>query len=488
MDDRDLDRRLSQRLRAYESRLPETDAPDPRHIRHRRRLGWPAVAGVLGSAAVVGALAGIVLLNRPAAPIGEASATPVISAPSSPAPSDPASSPTFTPSPTSTPAATATPPTPTATPPADAADIQWTMAGAVGGDGATIAWDVIHGGSGYLAVGVEYDTQLPNLGPTPSHQGRVWFSADGSSWEQVSADDAFPNVALQWIATTADGAYVTIGNRRGADGSGQLSVIAPAIFASDDGSTWREIANLFPTGSWFKDFGHGPRGMVAFVEVPADYPPGPLWVSADARSWAFFGVPWGAPEYTHDLDGGAEGFALIGDAAEDEAVAPYVLGSADGAQWLKAAPAPDDVGLIASVVGDWFVVTNPLTSEGRPADAAVWSSATALEWQQVGNIGLEAADIDGGECWEYVSDLFGAGRWVFAGTTLSHPCSEGGFVTAGTQRMSADGATWIDLPFSTTEPKPNGGALVHAGAAADGAVVLVGEIDNQAGFWLGTPD
>jgi hypothetical protein len=75
---------------------------------------------------------------------------------------------------------------------------------------------------------------------------------------------------------------------------------------------------------------------------------------------------------------------------------------------------------------------------------------------------------------------------VVAATALSHPCGEGSFVVHGTQLISSDGATWTPLPFEVGTPGvTRSGASVNAAAAADGTLILAGEQDGVATFWIG---
>lgn len=71
-------------------------------------------------------------------------------------------------------------------------------------------------------------------------------------------------------------------------------------------------------------------------------------------------------------------------------------------------------------------------------------------------------------------------------TDLSGPCSEGGFAVYGTQLISTDAASWTALPFGTGTPgESRSGASVNAAAVAGGSLLVAGEMDGVAMFWIG---
>ena len=74
-DNNDFDRQLAQRLRAYESSIPDEEAPmHPQ--RSARATRWTLAIGVAAAGTLAGVLLAVVLLNRPDAPVGETDATP----------------------------------------------------------------------------------------------------------------------------------------------------------------------------------------------------------------------------------------------------------------------------------------------------------------------------------------------------------------------------------------------------------------------------
>jgi len=71
----DFDRHLAQRLRDYEARLPEANAPDLAATR-RGRFAWPLALATGVAAIAAGSVLAVLLSARPTPPIGEASPQP----------------------------------------------------------------------------------------------------------------------------------------------------------------------------------------------------------------------------------------------------------------------------------------------------------------------------------------------------------------------------------------------------------------------------
>ena len=226
----------------------------------------------------------------------------------------------------------------------------------------------------------------------------------------------------------------------------------------------------------------GPRGTVAIAYPLGEGTAARLWFSADGSTWeAVQDVP-----FAFDLDAGDEGFVISGTRGEDDPDA-VVMASSDGREWIAASTPPDRAGQVAALGGDWFLLTQPrgVHGEEEHADAIVWHSANGLEWSQIGSMPRAIANPEGNaDCREYVADALGAGSWVVVNTTLSYPCSEGAYVTHGTQRITSTGTSWFDLPFSTGA-EVRGESAVFAGVASEGRLILVGQSDLKASFWLG---
>ena len=154
--------------------------------------------------------------------------------------------------------------------------------------------------------------------------------------------------------------------------------------------------------------------------------------------------------------------------------------------WIAASAPPDGAGHVAALGGDWILLVQPPTAEGEHPDAAVWRSANGLEWAEAGTMPRATAELERARCFELIIEAVGAGPWIVTNTSLSYPCSEGGFMTHGTQRISTDGTSWTDLPFPSSLPETGGGSAILGAAATEAGLIAVGQSNRRAAFWLGT--
>ena len=482
----DFDRRLARRLRDYEGSIPD-EGLDPWASRPRT-LGWWAGVATGATAVVTAGVLGFVLLARPAGlPLGASSATPFASASVGPLPSGTAGA-TPTPSPSEP---TATPiEAPSASPPPSGSPVGgliWQEAAMFSdAEGPSMVTEVTSSGTGLVAVGVQYEHALPNVGPTPPHEGRIWFSPDGRSWEDVTPPDEFANVQLHAVVSLRNGSVAAWGMTH-EERDGFLEQTGTEAWESSDGRTWTPMATNLPDGARVGGVAQGNRGYLTHVATTGPDAGSELWFSTDARSWEqVHSLPSDWVEY----DAGEEGFVVAGvvlsGEGADTTYDPYALASGDGREWLEATgPPPTTVG-VAAVRGDWVAATYSFGGEQLPDLATSWFSANGLEWTEHGTAALNAWPIEGGSCHEYPSGLNPAGEWLVLASTLSYPCSEGGYVVFGTQRISTDGATWEDLPLPAGTPgMTRSGSVVTSAATREGALVLVGESSGRAAFWIG---
>ena len=118
--------------------------------------------------------------------------------------------------------------------------------------------------------------------------------------------------------------------------------------------------------------------------------------------------------------------------------------------------------------------------------SATWFSPNGLEWAEHGEVVLESVPEDPITCVEFPNGLTSAGPWMVGASDLTYPCSEGGFVVHGTQRISIDGATWEALPFpGGTVGASHSGSAISAAVVVEWRLVLVGQSNRQAAFWIG---
>jgi hypothetical protein len=433
-------------------------------------MGWVilAVGGTAVAVAVV--LAVLTLSDRePDAGVAEPSAGTSLPAEGGESPSEVPSSPeSMAPSPTAAESAPA--PAPAVT-----TDLAWTTTGSFptpGGlstvDGVALLGDI------YVAVGVEYEDPLPNLGPTPPHQARAWTSDDGSSWEPIDLGPEFANVQIAELIVVDDGSVIAFGVRGIPDEFGGFET-EPAAWTTADGATWEEIDP--PLDGYVGPVEQDAGGILAVVRFPDSTNVYELWFSPAGETWE--SVNSLEADYV-DIGAGDEGFAAVGWAG-GEAGGPFSVASGDGVAWVDG-PEPSFGRFleVASMGGDWIVVDDP------GGVATTWFSTNGLDWSAHGEIPFQTIELTDTECREYRERLMSAGPWLVTSTELAYPCSEGGFQVHGTQYLSVDGAAWQALPLSEgTVGQNRSGSRVNDALATDTGLILVGEENGAATFWFG---
>src|SRR5262245_55980638 len=137
---------------------------------------------------------------------------------------------------------TASPPTPTpdATPiplkaPADL-DFEVSLFGRKAGQSRVTAMTAQR--DQLVAVGVEYEHHLPLFGPEVPHEGRVWLSADGREWHDVTPRGVFNNVFLQTLIRRADDSLIVFGWTSSVNAYGELQMDGVSAWESIDGRVW----------------------------------------------------------------------------------------------------------------------------------------------------------------------------------------------------------------------------------------------------------
>jgi hypothetical protein len=159
--------------------------------------------------------------------------------------------------------------------------------------------DVAYGSGRFVAVGSEECCQQ-------QLQGRIWVSADGSTWDLVPADPVFALAYLTGVVTTADGRYLVFGHIE--EPGGPL-----ATWESDDARSWRRTDLGLPANLGVVQVVFGSAGyLLTGIRSDGDE----LWLSPDARHWEQ--VRKAAPRSGHPYEdirtiaAGAEGFVATG--------------------------------------------------------------------------------------------------------------------------------------------------------------------------------
>ena len=475
-DDR-FDRELSARLRAYESRLPDAPPPAPGRA-GRARNGLPIL--LAGGTAVLAAIVLVLVIvqgwghDRVGDPVVSPSAGASATADETAEPSA-----SVTPESTPSPAASEPPATPSESPEPPPAELAWAASGSFPSDGSgpSMVEHIVAVEGGYVAAGIAYDAQLPGVGPTPAHSLRIWLSADGRTWEPVAPQ--LENVQFTSLVVRADGSLLATGWRSTLSEYGYVEAGELAAWTSADGREWADVEIGMPTVP--ATIVAGPQGFVALARPDATEN-FELWHSPDAVEWA--AVRDGVAGRI-DVAAGDEGFVAMGTTSATSSET-FVIASGDGRKWFEASSPPTaSWAHVAALEADWIAMV-AFGTEGVTVTGQTSWSANGLEWSTHGQAPMEQISTDGTTCDEYPRHLRSAGGWVVAATDLSHPCGEGSFVVHGTQLISSDGATWTPLPFEVGTPGvTRSGASVNAAAAADGTLILAGEQDGVATFWIG---
>jgi hypothetical protein len=187
------------------------------------------------------------------------------------------------------------------------------------------------------------------------------------------------------------------------------------------------------------------------------------------------------------IDAGDEGFVAVGELGfYGTPMEPFAIASADGREWHESTMPPGGWGSVVARGPDWQAFTRSSDAGlDHPVDVSV--SENGLDWSRSGSVEPAVVDLgDGARCVEWPFAVLVAGGWLIQSSTLSYPCGEGGFFINGTPRISADGLTWQSLPFASGTPgMPGSGSRVVAAVMFDGRLVLAGNSNGRATFWIG---
>jgi hypothetical protein len=334
---------------------------------------------------------------------------------------------------------------------------------------------------GILAVGVEYEGFLPILGPTPQHEGRVWSSADGRTWEDVTPHGIFANTRLSAVIRRADATLLAVGTVSAEDEMGGVSVTGFGAWESEDGRSWTPSETGLPEDRWIVGAVQGERGVLANVwQVGATHGSEEVWFSSDGRGWKMVRLFGDGPV---DFDAGEEGFVIAGtEGPYGGPGTPFAIASGNGHEWFDASIPPEGAVSVAAIGPDWVILTVAMDEAYRPTSVAIWQSANGLSWSGPDDIEIELTDPESG-CPLWPS-LLGEGRSLILRSYWSGLCSEGAARSFGPHLLSLDGQAWSSLPFPKSG-EGGSGSWVNASAVLAGALVLAGESNRQAAFWLG---
>jgi len=415
----EFDERLAQRLRAYESRIPEGEVPMT-DLRRSRSRSAAAIGAVTAFGILAGVLLALVLLNRPAAPVGDSSPTPTVSGDVQPSPSASAAS-------------SASPPA--VSPPAEGdgaivlGDQGTALVATSGPSGAVIlgfddvgpaAWHSSDGrawqpatvpGDGadlrpmrVVASELGYVAAMAHC-ITECFGGELWYSADGMTW--VDGPTSLTGGLLVHLVAGGPG-FVAMAIEPYAAGSpGAI----PTVLVSADGQTWDvgqpaelDGANVHALAS---------MGDVVVAVGTQGVEAGTLdasWTTSDGLTWerheedsdraAVYDMAWNGTELLAVGQGSCPGGVGLGPQCPGEANQAWH--SSDGRTWQPALADPCCAGLssVAATPSGWVAVVTP-GEPGTDAPPALAGRVGEAEWRIVeidagGELILESVAVHDG--------------------------------------------------------------------------------------------
>jgi hypothetical protein len=457
-------------------------------LRSSRR--WWLVAVPLGFAVVAGAVVlAISLLPTPTPPIVRTTASPSTGAePESPSPTA----------------------EPTAAPPATL-DLEWTETAAFGDESAMDVIDATTWADGIAAVGARYLGQIPATGLLPpTVSGVIWLSRDGQSWEDVTPPDVFDRIRLHEVYEAGDGSLIVVGETwRQGQAWPREHEPTEQFWRSADGRSWREIRSLLPAQRYVGAIERGPLGYVLrglTLKRGEDgllyFWQAEIWFSHDGFDWELARPPSVEEPYREfilDIDAGEDGFVAVGRVDAGFSGQSLTIASASGREWFPAeAPPRAGVWRVATQPAGWMIIAAGPESWGggyrevlEEPQTSVWTSFSGIAWHQLGTFDLASINWDGAPCNEAVTDLQSAGGWLVVSVRLLCVAGTDTVEGFGSPRISLDGIDWQPLPIAdlafdlTTHEREETGLVIHAAIPSELGLVLAGQSNGQAAFWLG---
>jgi hypothetical protein len=200
-----------------------------------------------------------------------------------------------------------------------------------------------------------------------------------------------------------------------------------------------------------------------------------------------------------DISAGEDGFVAIGRTDAGMSGESLTIASAAGWEWVPAEGPPHaGVWRVAAQPSRWIVIAaGPGSSGGvylevlEEPQTTVWTSLAGIAWHQLSTIDVMSRQWDNTACDESVADLQSVGGWLVASFRLY--CGDERVEGFSSPRISLDGVDWLPLPIHelsfdpTTLEREETGLVVRAAVASELGLVLAGQSNGQATFWLGVP-
>ena len=197
----------------------------------------------------------------------------------------------------------------------------------------------IAGPVGFVAIGMGFDDG--------ANQGRVWFSVDGSIWEEPALG-VFDTLAVWGVAATSEAYFVLASPNPDRVAAGD-----PELYRSTDGRSWLPVEADLPRDP---QIGSAAGGLVMTGGEPGQLV---LRWSADGESWADAAIDLsqtGLVDLQLANDADAEVSYLRGMRSDGEEL--QIFSSVDGRNW-SLLPAPPIAGAFAASANGLTLIANP---------------------------------------------------------------------------------------------------------------------------------
>jgi hypothetical protein len=308
------------------------------------------------------------------------------------------------------------------------------------------------------------------LSPIASGDVRVFASADGISWDELA--EMPTNGATVTDITESGGTIVAVGWVQG-KGPASDSAIA---WTMSDGHVWHAITLSPEDGSAADHVAAGPVGFLVSGAGPGGFE---LWASNDGAGWhtvVSSGIP--SDVYEPALFGNDHGYVMA------QLFQPRVWHSTDGVRWTETYHAPVLSGLSSNYMGAILnapdgsyrsfggVYTGTGIAVPGPVNRQIWTSPDMTHWTMSGGV-KDPGSIDG-----FASV---PGGFVMAGTQPGSAGSSGDLDPLGPLGVwtSSDGRSWKPLPGLSSLPESHVLAVV-----GDGTQVVIAVVDQQGNLQL----
>jgi hypothetical protein len=308
------------------------------------------------------------------------------------------------------------------------------------------------------------------LRPIASGDVRVFASTDGISWDELA--EMPTNGATVSDIAESGGTIVAVGEVEGKGGSLNSAI----AWTMSDGQIWQSKELSPEDGSAADHVAAGPAGFLVSGAGPGGIE---FWTSNDGAAWhavVSSGIPSDVDQPA--LFGNDHGYVMA------QLFQPRVWHSTDGIRWTETYHAPVLSGLSSYYMGTILkapdgsyrsfggVYTGTGIGVPGPVNRQIWTSPDMTHWTTSGSV-KDPGWIDG-----FAS---AAGGFVAAGTQPGSTDSTGSVDPPGPLGVwtSGDGRSWKPLAGTTSLPESR--ILAVAG---DGTHVVIAAVDEKGNLQL----